>query len=58
MYMNYMRVKEYAGAKDCLHRYFDKMAEAGPQSGSEDYNMCFRYASLNMASLYARFGHR
>ena len=56
-----MRVKEYAGAKECLHRYFDKVAEPGDKSAAkeaEDLNRCSRYASLNLASLYARFGHR
>ena len=62
-YLNHMRVKEYAGAKDSLHRYFDKIAEAGDRvsakdSNVEDFNRCSRYASLNLASLYARFGHR
>ena len=58
-----MRVKEYAGAKESLHRYFDKIAEAGDRSNTknnsvEDFNRCSRYASLNLASFYARFGHK
>ena len=58
-----MRVKEYAGAKESLHRYFDKIAEAGDRNNTknssvEDFNRCSRYASLNLASFYARFGHK
>lgn len=59
-----MRVKEYAGAKHALHQYFDKIAgetksnTTNKENNAEDLNRCSRYASLSLASLYARFGHK
>ena len=65
-YMNYMRIKEYCGAMDSLHDYFDRhlvgfggSSAAGKQKPDDEVTCRgFRYAALNMASLQYRFGHR
>ncbi|XP_067950966.1 anaphase-promoting complex subunit 5-like [Watersipora subatra] len=62
-YLNQMRVREYAGAKESLHRYYDKIAQTGDRvrpkdPAFEDSNKCSRFASLSLASFYARFGHK
>lgn len=48
-------MKELCGAVDSLHHYFDRITTVPLQ---EEKNKGFRYAALNIAILYARFGQK
>ncbi|XP_050073967.1 anaphase-promoting complex subunit 5 [Anopheles maculipalpis] len=59
-YMNHMRVREFFGSVDALHRVFDRNPSAGaPPSASTvtAEGKEYQYPSLNLAILHAEFGH-
>ena len=52
--------REYLGALDHLHRYFDYAgSRGGPVSPNDEKGArgVVQYAALNLACLHARFGH-
>ena len=68
-YLNQLRINEYCGAIESLYHYFDSHMLQGANTGNnqaankskaEDdvIGRGFRYASLSMAALQFRFGHR
>ncbi|XP_054724670.1 anaphase-promoting complex subunit 5-like [Uloborus diversus] len=61
-YMNFLRVKEYCGARDNLFHHFDRKTtvpqECKSTSASEDLSRSSRYAALNLAILHSLFGHK
>lgn len=61
-FLNSLRVKEYCGAIENLYHHFDRNTSVPQDSKvtpvSEDATRSFRYAALNLAVLYARFGHK
>ena len=66
-YLNSLRIREYVGALESLHHYFDRhclqsdMLMASPSKSHKEEEIAgkgLRYAALNIASLHYRFGHR
>jgi len=48
---------DYTASLDHLLQYFDKRHQPSDETGASTLQN-FQYASLNLASFFARFGHR
>lgn len=66
-YLNSLRVKEYCTAFHNLFHYFDRNIPLTTDTGQQETSqkkqnkekaVCRRYASLNLAALHFRFGHK
>ena len=57
-YLNCIRSREFSGAVHSLRHAYDSQMITKDGGRLEDQGRSFRYAALNLAALYAQFGHK